>query len=133
MKIGNKLRHIRIIKGLKQDAMSDLLGISQPAYSKMENDETDISISRLSQIAEKLGCKEEDILAFDEKYVFQNCTNAGINQSQFTVNGKELIDELLRTKDELLKTKDLIYSISGKYNYQSSKSISYTAIPNCLK
>lgn len=108
MKIGTKLRRIRELRGMKQEAMSTLLGITQAAYSKIENDEVDISLSRLSQIAEKLECKEEDILSFDEKYVFNNCTNAGY-QPQYTSNPLErtFLEEILHSKDELLKTKEL--------------------------
>ena len=131
MKIGSNLRRIRLIKGIKQDAMSELLGISQAAYSKMENDETDISLSRLTQIAEKLDCKEEDILNFDEKYVFNNCTNTGVNQPTYNLSSLErtFFEELLKSKDKLLKaqseiinTKEiLIENLREKLNLNADK------------
>ncbi|MDO5608455.1 MAG: helix-turn-helix transcriptional regulator [Capnocytophaga sp.] len=38
--IGKKIRQLRKKKGLTQEQMADLLAISQPAYTRMENGET---------------------------------------------------------------------------------------------
>lgn len=48
------------------------LGISPTAYGKIERNETDVTVSRLKQIAEVLTVKIEDILQFDEKIAFHN-------------------------------------------------------------
>jgi len=50
MSIGFKIKRIREIKGIKQDFIADRLGISQQAYSKIEQSEN-LDEHRLKQIA----------------------------------------------------------------------------------
>ena len=52
--IGNKIRIQRLIKNYSQEYMAFMLDISQPAYSKIERDETDLSLRRVYEIAEIL-------------------------------------------------------------------------------
>jgi transcriptional regulator with XRE-family HTH domain len=40
IKIGNRLRKLRIAKGYSQEYMADVLQISQKTYSNMENDKS---------------------------------------------------------------------------------------------
>jgi transcriptional regulator with XRE-family HTH domain len=54
-KLGNRIRLLRIEKNLTQENMADDLGISITAYSKIERGKTNISITRLGEIAEVLG------------------------------------------------------------------------------
>ncbi len=49
-----KIRSIRSRKKLSQTAIADQLGISQPAYSKIEAGETDIRLSHIEDIANAL-------------------------------------------------------------------------------
>lgn len=72
MTLGNKIRFFRTLKNLSQENMADLLGLSLTGYAKIERGETDMTISRLEQIAEVIGVKLEDITSFDEKFVFNN-------------------------------------------------------------
>lgn len=53
--IGEKIRIQRVIKKYSQENMAWELGISQPAYSKIERGETELTISRIYEIAEILG------------------------------------------------------------------------------
>jgi len=53
--IGHNIRVIRSAKQFSQEYMGQALGISNPAYSKMEAGVTDISISRILVIAQTLG------------------------------------------------------------------------------
>ena len=43
MSFGNKLKILRVSNRLDQDAMSKKLSISQPVYSRYENDEKDVN------------------------------------------------------------------------------------------
>ena len=52
--VGNKIRLQRLIKNYSQEYMAFELNISQPAYSKIERDETEISLRRIYDIAEIL-------------------------------------------------------------------------------
>ncbi|WPU99082.1 helix-turn-helix transcriptional regulator [Mucilaginibacter sp. cycad4] len=51
---GNKIRVQRQLKNYSQEYMAFMLEISQPAYSKIERGETDLSLRRVYEIAEIL-------------------------------------------------------------------------------
>ncbi|QEM07213.1 helix-turn-helix transcriptional regulator [Mucilaginibacter rubeus] len=51
---GNKIRLQRQMKNYSQQYMAFMLEISQPAYSKIERDETELSLRRVYEIAEIL-------------------------------------------------------------------------------
>jgi transcriptional regulator with XRE-family HTH domain len=75
MSIAHKIRRIREIKNYSQEFVAQKLDISPKAYSKLENDETKLSVDRLYQIAEILEVKPEDLMNFDEKMIFYNINN----------------------------------------------------------
>ncbi|RVT99743.1 XRE family transcriptional regulator [Mucilaginibacter limnophilus] len=52
--IGELIRVQRAIKGYSQEYMAFQLEISQPAYSKIERNESDITVTRVFEIAEIL-------------------------------------------------------------------------------
>ncbi len=45
--IGEKIRKIRTIKGFSQDYVSNLLSISQAAYSDIENNKSKVNFERI--------------------------------------------------------------------------------------
>lgn len=57
-----KIRRLRELHQLSQEDMAFELGISQPAYSKMERGVTDIAIYRLQKIANILNCSAGDLM-----------------------------------------------------------------------
>ncbi|HET6226154.1 MAG TPA: helix-turn-helix transcriptional regulator [Bacteroidia bacterium] len=63
--IGNKIRIVRQIKGISQEAMAMKLMISQPAYSKIENGKIVLSPERLEIILNELNISEETIREFN--------------------------------------------------------------------
>lgn len=54
MLFGKEIRIQRTIKGYSQEYMANRLGISQNAYSKIERDETKLTLERLYDITEIL-------------------------------------------------------------------------------
>lgn len=54
MQLGEKIRKERLIKGYSQEYMAFRLDISQNAYSKLEREETELSVKRAYQIVEIL-------------------------------------------------------------------------------
>ncbi len=54
--ISYKIRRLRELQNLTQQYFADQLGISQRAYSKIENGQTCLSVERLCAIAAILGC-----------------------------------------------------------------------------
>lgn len=75
MSIAHKIRRIREIKNYSQEFVAQKLDISPKAYSKLENEETKLSVDRLYQIAEILEVKPEDLMNFDEKVVIYSISN----------------------------------------------------------
>jgi len=90
MDIGLNIRKIRELKGFSQEYMSQKLEISQRQYSRLENNESDIALSRLTLIGEILEVTPQQLLGFDEKFIFQNCENAcGTHQYNYAFSEKE--------------------------------------------
>jgi XRE family transcriptional regulator, regulator of sulfur utilization len=98
MKIGDKVRSLRLIKGLSQENMADLLGISSIAYGDIERNKTDVTHSRLEQIAKALGKSLIDLLAHGEQVanIFSNCSNNQVvgGTGNIVYSEKELKHEL---------------------------------------
>jgi transcriptional regulator with XRE-family HTH domain len=102
--IGTKIRKVREMRGLSQEALAHELGINQSTYGKLEKEAENMSIGRLVKIAEILGEDLANILEIGQKNVFNNQTNQG-NGYVETVNNdfKELIqvfEKLIASKDE---------------------------------
>lgn len=53
--VGDKIRGIRTLKGVSQENLAEMLGLSLPAYADIERGKKEVTIKRLEQIAEKLG------------------------------------------------------------------------------
>lgn len=104
--VGHKVRAIREIKGISQEYLAGKLGVSQPALSKMESNETMMSYETVLEISKILEIDVNDILNFDKANIFTNCnqsgTFAGANNT-FTFNGSgstETIDQVLAEKEQ---------------------------------
>ena len=72
MKIGDKIKRIRDIKGLKQEDIAALLKITPQAYSKVERNETKLDTDRLEEIAKIFKMSVDEIQQFDERNLFMN-------------------------------------------------------------
>jgi len=86
MFIGQKIKKLRELKNLTQDYMANQLGLTQSAYSKMENGEVDIPYSRIEDIAKIFTIKPEDIITFNENTIFNLYNNQNANANGFVVN-----------------------------------------------
>jgi transcriptional regulator with XRE-family HTH domain len=95
--IGNNLRKLRILRGMKQETFARELGIAQQNVSKMEK-KKHISDEQLEQAAKILQTTTEQIKEFDEKSIFQ--TNI-INENQVNhFNSTKDIIEYFESKIE---------------------------------
>jgi transcriptional regulator with XRE-family HTH domain len=70
MELPEKVRMVRIIKGLKQDTVARSRGIQQSTYNRMEKGTLRISEEKLAEIAEAIGVDEELIRDIDKHLVF---------------------------------------------------------------
>lgn len=72
MEVIDRIKQIRIEKGISHEAMAYNLGISQTAYTKIEKNETKLTVDRLFKIAEILEVKVEDLLNTETKKYIQD-------------------------------------------------------------
>jgi transcriptional regulator with XRE-family HTH domain len=63
--LSEKIRQIRIQKGLSQENMADMLGLSTTAYGDIERGRTELSVSRLENVAKLLDVPLPELLGFD--------------------------------------------------------------------
>jgi transcriptional regulator with XRE-family HTH domain len=118
--IGQKIKKLRELRNFTQNHMAEELGLSQSAYSKMELGETEITYSKLERVAEVLGMKPEEVIAFNESMVFNvmnNNTGQGfvINNNQLSETEKTLyIQQIDLLKEEVSYLKRLLEQVLGK-------------------
>lgn len=107
--IGNKIKKLRELRNFTQQHVAERLGISQPTYSTIESGELDITLSRLDEISKILGMRVEDVMAFDEKMVFNQQNNQNNYGFGFVMNQhlntdqkiEELLQEISLLKDRM--------------------------------
>lgn len=104
MTTGDKIRTYRTMKGLSQENVAKLLGISLNSYSKIERGETDITVTRLQQIADVLQIRITDIVGLGDNGFYYPNGNQN-NTNSLSGEGIEFIVELekLRTENQGLK------------------------------
>jgi transcriptional regulator with XRE-family HTH domain len=61
--IGKKIKALRQQRGWSQSHIAELLNISVPAFSKIESDITDLSVSRLRQIADVFNVSAVELIS----------------------------------------------------------------------
>lgn len=124
MPIGKKVERIRMFRGIKQEYLANKLGLSQQAFSKLEQQET-IEEELLKQIADILGVTTDVIKDFDEDRLTYNINNMyDIHDNEIKDNASsnfiaqqfnpiekiaELYERLLqseREKNEILKNRE---------------------------
>lgn len=136
-----KIKSLRELKGWKPKEMAHRLKMSPSGYRDIERGETDIPLSRLLEIAEKLEVRPAEIFDLNEKNVFQvenhgtleNCTlenssqiNSCSPQSVVLQHELEKSRLLVEQKDkeiELLKQQNAdLRTMIGLYQKTSSNS-----------
>ena len=110
--IGRKIERIRELKGMKQDTLAKLLGVTQQTVSKIEQSEK-VDDDKLQRVADALEVTIDTIKNFDEEaaiYNIQNNYDNATNNIVYNVNPIEKIVELYermlkveREKNELLE------------------------------
>ncbi len=126
MNLSDKIKRIRTIKGLSQEEMSQKLNMSQKAYSNLENSKTKIDDERLNQIAEVFEMEPLDIRLFDEKQVFNNCSQSGnintINNNESLKNERAIYNQLISSletdKEQLRKDNERLLFLIEKLSLQ---------------
>lgn len=107
MHIGRNISKLRDLKGIKQEELAKLLGITQQAVSRLEN-KKEIDEDMLQQIADKLDLTIDGIKQFTPDATINSINQQGGNVfvDKLYINPLEKIEELyqkmLNEKDEII-------------------------------
>ena len=108
-KIGENLRKIREIKGIKQESIAKQLGITTNGYGKIERGETSLNIKRLEEIAQILGVNALDVMQFDENIIFNinsmsnSAPNGTVNNYSLSNIERQFLSEQIKSLTELVE------------------------------
>ncbi|NCT18793.1 MAG: helix-turn-helix transcriptional regulator [Flavobacteriia bacterium] len=105
-----RIQNIRKNKGFTYENLTNDLNISTAAYRKIELNKTKLTLERLSQIAEALETKVEDLLGLKPNKIYkQEITENSIGyqdiQNLYTEN-KETTEKLIAQFEARLQEKD---------------------------
>ena len=108
MSVGRKIKQLRELRNFTQHYIANELNMSVSGYGKIERDETDISLQKLTLIANVLETDIATIMNFDAKQVFNQLNNKtanGIVQNQHNHNliGNYQLDEFFSNLTEEIK------------------------------
>ncbi|WP_353170419.1 helix-turn-helix transcriptional regulator [Flavobacterium sp.] len=113
VKIGDKLRKLRVNKGYSQESMAETLQISQKTYSNMENDKSSISIENLKKIAEEFNVDLLELLS-DGKVIVQYNTANDSSTFNGVVNNNVSEELIIQLKERIEDLKIIIDEKSTK-------------------
>lgn len=101
-----KLRLLREAKNWNQEQVAEKLGVSQNAYSKIESGQTRLTVDRVNELAVIFEVDPEYLINNDLPFVNNNNgthSKAIINPHNYYETQKELVEELLKSKDDQIK------------------------------
>ncbi len=107
--LGITVQRLRERKKIKQEIMAEKLGITQPAYSRIEKGDTKMTTEKLEKIAQALDMTPEEIYEEDRKIVIthnHNKDTGSVFYNNFSSTEKDLYEKLLAEKDKQLQEKD---------------------------
>ncbi len=125
LKIGEKVSIVRRMKDLSQSNVADLLGISQQAYQQLEQGKTIMTETKLTEIANILEVKEQEIREIDQVPIInknlKHCQQFGnykptyYNEAVKENLAKTKEDEILEMKNEMSTMKAMMESLLNKF------------------
>lgn len=106
-----KIKEYRKKKGFSHENMADELHISQAAYSKIEKNETKLTVDRLYQIAEILDTPVYELLDVNPNNIYnqQNFYDASVGHQEIQnlyQENKDKTEKIETLYEERLKDKD---------------------------
>ena len=108
MLITDEIRRLRMAKSFSQDSMAEKWGITQQAYSKIENQISEASISRLPQICEILDVPLPHLLGLDDSAVDEN------SKENLTLTERKVYHEIIVNQQRIIENQEeTIRSISA--------------------
>jgi transcriptional regulator with XRE-family HTH domain len=108
--VSDRLKKVRLEKNLSQDFLAKKLGITQKAYSKIENNETKLNVDVLQRVSEVMDVPIETFFNNSQQPILNDFSNRTGGDNVIYENNsidkiEELYKELLKSKDEVISSK----------------------------
>lgn len=119
--MGRKIEKVRLLRGMTQAELGDLLGVTKQAVSKIEQTEK-FDDTRLAEIAKVLGVTVEGLKKYNEEMILINTNNfhenCGVKTSMGNIHtfNNISIDEIVKLFEDLLQKE------REKFEYLRKKS-----------
>ena len=120
LNLGSKIKFLREMRGLSQEAVALDIGISQQAIQQIEAGKIKVNLDRADEIARSLGTDIEGLLAFQPANYLNNCTQSGVFNTNNLMSDKLLTqiqkqNETLRMELEYLRQQNMkLLELLGK-------------------
>lgn len=95
--IGQKIRKLRENRNFSQEYVAECLGISQTAYSKIENDQTKLTAERITKLSQLFNIPENEFFSFDQHIEFHNNTITNGYVNSIIQTQKEVYESTIET------------------------------------
>ena len=106
MKIGDIIRQIREEeKTLSEKHLAQSLGIKTNAYSNIENNITDISLTRLYEIADILGVSPEYILRYRNESADNGFENNSPKDDGINIQMENALEKIKSLREQIQESK----------------------------
>ena len=111
--IGSKIRDLRVKKGFSQQNFAQELGISQPSYARLEQDDSRITITRLIAIASLLDINASKLL--DDNFITTKNPKNSLkeNNPYYDIIDEFNKEQIVLLKDEISFLRGIITSLSS--------------------
>ncbi|MBI1835803.1 MAG: helix-turn-helix transcriptional regulator [Flavobacteriia bacterium] len=113
-KLAERIRMARLMKNLSQQNMADELGLTVASYSNIERGVTEITVSRLFEIAKILQLKVSSMLDFDSSYSEKIKEPSGEYFTDTNHQLKVIIEKLNKQQDEIEKLNSELNLLKNK-------------------
>lgn len=120
VEIGNRIKQLRLQKGITQDALAQTLNISYQTVSKWENGVSMPDIQLLPLIAVYFGCSIDDLFDLSEQDQFERIEHMLEMQDMLPFKEFEQAENFLKEKLEKPEKKaDALRLLSELYNHRA--------------
>jgi transcriptional regulator with XRE-family HTH domain len=116
------IRKIRELRNYTQEYMADQLGLSVSGYGKIERSDSDINLSRITQIAEILDVSRAVLLEFNSDEILTHLQNEkATNTDQLKVQSKNTSSQNGISNDDISTLMDIIRSLKEENKLLKAK------------
>ena len=108
--VAARLKKIRLKKNYSQEYVASKIGLSQKAYSKIENNETRLNVETLLLLSEVLETPIAEFFTNSKNPILNDFSSARtgdnvIYKQEADKKMEELFEKLLAAKDEIIRSK----------------------------